>query len=63
MRVKFTQRFVYTLVILFVLSLIFKLVFGVDFNDEILDKNRKFVSYLSEKAKEKRKENNNSGPR
>lgn len=50
-------------VVPFILSFIFRPVFGVDFGNENLDKNRKFVRYLSEMAKEKRKENNNSGPK
>jgi hypothetical protein len=44
----------------FILSQIFKPVFGVDFDSETLDKNKKFVNYLSEKAEEKRKEIDNS---
>jgi len=47
----------------FILSFIFKPVFGVDFDDDTLKKNKKFTSFLSEKAEEKRKENNNSGPK
>lgn len=47
----------------FILSFIFKPVFGVDFDDDTLKKNEKFTSFLSEKAEEKRKENNNSGPK
>ena len=47
----------------FVLSFIFKPVFGVDFDDETLNENKKFTSYLSEKAEEKRKETNNNSPK
>ena len=59
----FFTYFVSIPIIPFILSSIFKPVFGVDFDDETQEKNHKFVSYISEKAKEKRKENNNSGPR
>jgi len=50
-------------IIPFILSLIFKPVFGVDFDEATRHKNEKFVSYLSEKAEEKRKENGNSDPK
>ena len=59
----FITYFLFIPIFPFIFSFIFKPVFGVDFDDETQDKNKKFVHYMSEKAEEKRKENNNSGPK
>jgi len=60
----YTLFFLYFLaipVLPFILSLIFKPVFGVSFDEETQKRNEKFTNFLSETAEEKRKENNNSG--
>ena len=50
-------------IIPFILSLIFRPVFGVDFDKDTREKNEKFVNFLSDKAKEKRKNNGTSAPK